>query len=315
VRLVAALALAALSAVAAAQVPFSFAVFGDTPYNPLEVAAVPHLLREIDRADMAFVVHVGDLKSASEPCSDRLLRERYALLDASPPPLVYVPGDNDWTDCHGASAGGYHPRERLERLRALFFASDESLGRRKLRLARESDDPRFRPYQENVRWVAGNVVFVTLNIPASNNNLGRTDAMDVEHTERMIANFAWLAEALRIAQQPGMLGLVVFTHADPRFERAKDADDTRDGYAGFRLALRTHASALGKPMLLVHGDGHRYRVDQPLRDLLTHDRIPSFTRVEVFGSPFVGWVRIDVTPEGAQLFSISPGSDPLRPSQ
>jgi len=311
VRFIVALAFAALSAATAAQVPFSFAVFGDTPYNPAEAAAVPQILQEIDRADMAFVVHVGDLKSATEPCSDRLLRERYDLLDASPRPLVYVPGDNEWTDCHGASAGGYDPRERLERLRALFFGTDESLGRRKLRLARESDDPRFRPYRENVRWVAGNVVFVTLNVPGSNNNLGRADAMDAEHTERMIANFAWFAEALRVAQQPGMLGLVVFTHADPRFERAKDTD----GYAGFRNALRTHASALGKPMLLVHGDGHTYRVDQPLQDLVMRDRIASFTRVEVFGSPFIGWVRIDVRPEGARLFAISPGSEPVRPSR
>ena len=28
-------------------------------------------------------------------------------------PVVYTPGDNEWTDCHRASAGGYLPTERL----------------------------------------------------------------------------------------------------------------------------------------------------------------------------------------------------------
>jgi len=306
VKALLALALAGVSAAAVAQVSFGFAVFGDAPYNALEVAAVRHILGEIDRAGMAFVVNVGDLKSSTEPCSDRLLRERLELLDASARPLVFTPGDNDWTDCHLEAAGAYDPRERLDRLRALFYPDDESLGRRRLRLERQSEDPRYRPYRENVRWIAGNVVFATLNVPGSNNNLGRNSLMDAEHQQRMIANFAWLTEAVALAQRPGMRGLVVFAHADPRFDRP--ADDG-DGYTGLRYALRTHAATLGKPMLFIHGDGHQYRVDQPLRDLLTMERIGTFTRVEVFGSPGVGWVRVDVNPEGEPLFSIRPGGE------
>ncbi len=298
--------LAAWSVAAQAQgVAFSFAVFGDTPYNALEAIAVPQVLREADQAGVAFVVHVGDLKAATEPCNDRLLRERYALLDASPRPLVFVPGDNDWTDCHLQSAGGYDPRERLDALRRIFFPDDESLGRQKLRLVRQGDeDPRFRPYRENVRWIAGNVVFVTLNIPGSNNNLGRNAQMDAEHAARMTANFAWLTQAVALARQPAIRGLVIFAHADPRFDRPADP---ADGYTGWRYALRAHMATLNKPVLHVHGDGHRYRVDQPLRDLLTHDRITTFTRVEVFGSPGVGWVRVGVNPDEASPFAIAPG--------
>ena len=313
-RALLAVALAAWSAAAFAQgVAFSFAVLGDTPYNALEALAVQHVLREADQAGVAFVVHVGDLKAASEPCSDRLLRERRALLDASPRPLVYVPGDNEWTDCYRQSAGGYDPRERLDAVRRLFFADDESLGRQKLRLVRQGDeDPRFRPYRENVRWIAGNVVFVTLNVPGSNNNLGRNERMDAEHTARMISNFAWLTQAVERARQPAIRGLVVFAHGDPQFDRPADP---ADGYTGWRYALRAHVSTLDKPVLYVHGDGHRYRVDQPLRDLLTHDRISAFTRVEVFGSPAVGWVRVDVAPEGERLFTITPGGVPPPPAQ
>jgi hypothetical protein len=307
VRALIAAALAAWSAAALAQsVAFSFAVFGDAPYNAFEALAVEEVLRETERARVAFVIHVGDLKAASEPCSDRLFRERRALLDASPRPLVYVPGDNEWTDCHRPSAGAYDPRERLDALRALFFADDESLGREKLRLARQSDEPRFRPYRENVRWIAGNVVFATFNIPGSNNNLGRDERMDAEHAERMTACFAWLAQAVELARRPAIRALVLFAHGDPRFQRPADSTD---GYAGWRYALRAHASTLDKPVLYVHGDGHRYRVDRPLRSLLTHDPVASFTRVEVFGSPIVGWVRVTVDPDAASPFFIAPGGD------
>jgi hypothetical protein len=306
VNLLLAFALAALPAGAAAQVPFSFAAFGDAPYNALEVPAVRRLLEETDRAGMAFVVHVGDVKAATDPCTDRVLRERLELLDASARPLVFVPGDNDWADCRLESAGAYDPRERLDRLRALFYPDDESLGRRRLRLERQSEDPRFRPYRENVRWIAGNVVFATLNVPGGNNNLGRNAFLDAEHDQRMIANFAWLTEAVAAAQRPGMRGLVVFAHADPRFDRPADP---ADGYTGLRYALRAHAATLGKPMLFIHGDAHQYRVDQPLRDLLTLERIGSFARIGVFGSPGVGWVRIDVNPDGDALFSIAPGGE------
>ncbi len=312
------LALWAVAAVAAAQVPFSFGVFGDTPYHLLEVPAVAQLLRDMDRDGMAFVVHLGDIKRSSEPCSDALLRERHELLDASPRPLILTPGDNEWVDCHLRAAGGYDPRERLDLLRTLFFGSDESLGRTRIRVARQSDDPRFRSYRENARWIAGGIVFATFNVPGSNNNLGQGTARDdadarrmsqgfAEHAERMSANFAWLAEAVALAREPAMRGLVVLAHAEPRFGSPPGRGD---GYEAWRQALRLQAATLGKPMLLVHGDGHRYRVDQPLTDPLTFDPLRNFTRVEVFGSPTVNWVRVDVTPESERVFAVSPGQTP-----
>jgi len=305
VRLAAALAAAALSSTAAAGVPFSFGVIGDTPYWELEVPGVRRMLDDMAAEGVAFVVHVGDVKSGTSRCSDELLQDRRVLLDASLVPLVFVPGDNDWTDCHRESAGAYPPRERLERLRVLFFDSDESLGRRRLRVMRQSADPRFRVYRENVRWTMENVVFVTLNVPGSNNNLGRNAAMDAEHVERMAANFAWLDDTFKLVREPTALALVIFAHGDPHFGTSSRRTD---GYIGYRNALREHAAALSKPVLLVHGDGHRYWVDQPLRDPHTGKRLTNFTRVQVFGSPTVNWVRIDVASEGERVFSISPGA-------
>jgi hypothetical protein len=316
VRSLVAVALWCAASLAGAQSPFAFGVFGDTPYHPLEVPAVAQMLRDMDRAGMVFVVNVGDIKRSSEPCSNDVFRERYALLDASVRPLVFTPGDNEWVDCYIAAAGEYDPRERLDALRALFFPGDETLGRNRIRVVRQSEDPRFRPYRENARWIAGSIVFATFNIPGSNNNLGRGTPKDdqaarrmsarfEEHAARMRANFAWLADAVEAVRQPAMRGLVLFAHADPLF-----GGDSGDGYEAWRQALRLQAAALGKPMLLIHGDGHRYRVDQPLTDPVTFDPLKNFTRVEVFGSPAVNWVRVDVNTESERVFAIAPGQTP-----
>lgn len=303
-RLLVATALAALASTTHGAERFSFAAFGDTPYFAHEEAGVARLLEGLRDANVAFVVHVGDIKLGSAPCTDEVLAARRRMFDASPVPFIIVPGDNEWVDCQRATAGGYDPLERLAKLREIFYPDGSSLGQKRLRVVRQGDHPRFRAYRENARWTAGGILFVTLNVPGSNNNLGRNDAMDAEHAARMLANFFWLDDAVRRAKAADVRGLVVFAHADPRFGRGAPRVD---GYMRYREALQTHAAWLAKPLLLVHGDGHRYRVDQPLRDRTTGWRIETFTRVEVFGTPELNWVRIDVDPEHPRLFTIGPG--------
>ena len=69
-----------------------------------------------------------DIKGGREPCSDALFARRRALLARSAHPLVLLPGDNEWTDCHRPSAGAFDPLERLAALRRRFFAPGRSLG-------------------------------------------------------------------------------------------------------------------------------------------------------------------------------------------
>ncbi|NJN58306.1 MAG: hypothetical protein HC879_12810 [Leptolyngbyaceae cyanobacterium SL_5_9] len=106
-------------------------------------------------------------------------------------PLIYVPGDNEWTDCYRESNGSYDPQERLEKFRALFTQGDQSLGERTLHLTQQSENSQFAKFRENVRWRYGNVLFVGLNVTGSNNGLGRTLEADAEYRERNVANLAW----------------------------------------------------------------------------------------------------------------------------
>lgn len=70
---------------------------------------------QIDAARPAFVVHDGDVESGSSLCDDETFVLRKECFDAFAHPFVFVPGDNEWTDCHRANNGGYDPLERLAR--------------------------------------------------------------------------------------------------------------------------------------------------------------------------------------------------------
>ena len=99
-----------------------FALFGDSPYRPESVARVEDLIEDVnERADLEWVIHVGDIKGGAQPCTDEFLRSRFDLYQGFAIPLVYTPGDNDWFDCVGEAAGEYDEYERLDYLRSVFF--------------------------------------------------------------------------------------------------------------------------------------------------------------------------------------------------
>ena len=279
--------------------PISFALIGDTPYNELEASALDAMIDQMNGEDLAFVIHVGDITGGLGPCSDAWLDARKRQFDRSGHPFVIVPGDNEWVDCHRT---GRDPMERLGRFRELFEAGGESLGERKIRLERQSGP--FAEYREHLRWIAGGVLFVGLNVQGSNNNLGRTAAMDAEHRARMDAVLAWLQDSLRLARARDLAGILIFAQADPDFEgkiRRK-----RDGFTEFRDALRDLALSFGKPVLFVNGDTHLYKLDKPLVDPRTGRPIENFTRVVVFGSPQTRWIRAGIDPSSPGLFQVSP---------
>ncbi len=299
-----ALALAALliAPPVAAQGRFSFALIGDTPYFAFEVQGFPAVLATLDAAPLAFVAHLGDFKHARAPCDDALFEERRKMFDASRHPFVFVPGDNEWTDCHVA---GFDPLERLAALRRIFHSGGESQGQRRLALTRQSSDPRFAGYRENVRWRYGRILFVGVNVPGSNNNLGRNATMDTEHRHRMAAVFDWLDESMKLAERNHLAGVVIMFHANPGFDgKARRPRGAPDGYAELRNVLRAHAAWIARPVLLAHGDTHAFRHDQPLLDRAHGTPLASFIRVEVPGSPAAEPVLVDVDPVHPAVFSV-----------
>jgi hypothetical protein len=308
VKHILALTIAALLALPVHAETLSFGLFGDMPYNQWQRDNLPELIAEMDGEDLAFVVHDGDIKSGSGVCSDEALRDIFSVFRKSRHPLVYVPGDNEWTDCHRKSNGGYDPLERLEKLREWFFPDDMALGLRPLKLQRQSRDPAFAKYRENVRWEAGGALFVGMNVPGSDNNYSGTKRGSgpvAEFIERGAANKAWLAQAFALAKSTKLAGILVVIQGNPGFHAA-NAGRPNPGYRDFLSQLREETRSFAGQVVLVHGDTHQHRIDQPLEEPDTKETVKNFTRVETIGSPFFGWVRGTVDAADPQVFKFTP---------
>jgi hypothetical protein len=254
------------------------------------------------------VVHDGDIKSGSSVCSDEVLKDILGVFQKSATPLVYVPGDNEWTDCHRSNNGGYDPVERLGKLREWFFPNDLALGQRPLRLERQSKDPAFASYRENVRWEAGGALFVGMNVPGSDNNFNgtrRNGGPVAEFIERGAANRIWLSQAFALARGKKLAGILLVIQGNPDFKDA-NAGKPNPGYADFLNQLREETLAFAGQVVLVHGDTHHHRIDQPLTDPPTQQVVKNFTRMETIGSPFFGWVKGSVDAADPQVFRFSP---------
>ncbi|HEX2097778.1 MAG TPA: hypothetical protein VHF46_01805 [Rubrobacteraceae bacterium] len=275
---------------------FEIGLIGDIPYNAEQQRETEVLFGRMDGEELAFIVHVGDIKSGDSPCTDEILFREKERFENSAHPIVYVPGDNEWTDCHRT---GYEPRERLERLREIFFVGDESLGKKTIPLTRQSAD-----YSENVRWTYGGVTFLGLNVPGSNNNLGRTPEADAEYAARNEANLSWLREGFDRAEEDESSALMLVIQANPGFFGLLLQE--RTGYEDLLAVLEEEIVAFGKPVVLVHGDTHTFRVDKPMTSSRTGERVENFTRVETFGSPAVHWVRATVNASDPEVFAFRP---------
>lgn len=284
---------------------FAFAVMGDTQYNAEEERVFEDMLRAVDREDLAFVIHVGDILGAAHTCSDEIYARRRAGYDASAHPFIYVPGDNEWVDCRNRRRGGHDPLERLAKLRSEFFAEGRSLGRRRIDtlaqrhcVERAGDRCTCEALPENRFWSHRGVRFVTLNVAGSQDNRGRERAWDEEARCREEANRQWLEQAVRASERSETRALVIVMHANP----------WDFGPAPYRALVGRIAEAarrVRKPTLLVHGDTHIQRVDTPFADGFGHP-IANLTRLETFGSPFHGWVTVTVDPDDPMVFGFRP---------
>ena len=242
---------------------------GDTPYSEEQIGRVDRLIEELNREDLAFVVHIGDITSGRGPCTNEWFQERKQQFAKIRHPFVLLPGDNDWTDCHRT---GYAPTERLQYWRSLFCQ-----GKFPPTLERQRGE-----YCEHVRWTGGKTLFVALNVQGSNNNLGRTAAMDAEHLARMKAVLAWIDDSERVMRSRKLERIVLLMQANP-FQRPRAGPN---GFDELIERVKRLVAANPRAVILVNGDSHTYRDDEPL---------PGLRRIEPWGSPIVSWLRGSIT--------------------
>ena len=332
--------LAAAPAYAAKDMSTStYAVIGDTPYSTFQIQHFTQDIGEINADDdVSRVIHLGDIKSGSTSCdtsdSDpaygdfEQIKSDFDLFEA---PLVYTPGDNEWTDCHRPSSSGghglYQPAgptwtdpawtsllgaghaglpSRLDEIRRIFFSDpsgDYQTG-----------------YPENVTWNESRVQFGVVNVPGSNNDWlpwfgvePRSPEQVDEVTNRTGADVDWLDHIFAEAQASKAKAVVIGLQAD-MWDPALGAQPSQsDHFTPIVQALARLSLKWERPVLLMNGDSHVFEVDHPLSNPGTAQNqvyglsgpVPNLTRITVNGSttPCHQWLKMTINPKSDPIFS------------
>jgi hypothetical protein len=215
-------------------------------------------------------------------------------------PLIYTPGDNEWTDCHRKNNGPYDPLERLQKIRGLFFSSDQSLGRHPITLEPQSAHPAFRAFPENRRWSVENISFATVHMVGSNNNDQPELPSSIEFTLRNEANIAWMKETFALARNQNNKAIVFAMQADTFYDPSKPPES---GFSEWLAVFRQEMSNWKKPVLLIQGDSHGFKVDHPLKG--KGAGLDLVQRLVVPGAQLTDAVVIEVDTENpTQIFTV-----------
>jgi hypothetical protein len=242
------LAAALLAFVSSAQAEqFHFVAIGDTAYNSQrDYPIYERLIGAINESHPAFTIHVGDTWGV-KTCTEENNRWVKGWFDRYTHPVVYTPGDNEWTDCREgyvleaysrvvtgrgsdedrqvlasvrgldnafAGAGYADTIGSLGIIRRVFFSEPESQGAVTMPLTRQSDVSEFKDTVENVRWHRGSVTFATVSVPGSQNGFVINDARRAEEAiARNAANVAWIRDVFATATEDDAKAVVIALHA------------------------------------------------------------------------------------------------------
>jgi hypothetical protein len=324
---------------------FEYAVglWGDLPYSDQQQALIPALIQDMTEQQLVFAVHDGDLKQGSNsPCDNALYQRALGWFNSFRSAAMFTTGDNDWTDCDRPSNGGFDSRERLDYERQVFFSTDQSLGQHpiteEVQTAHEclNASDQLVGCVENRRGEYHNVMYATVNVQGSCNNLCDTNRQHVgdsgdppEEAARNQADLDWLNQTFAEAKTHADSAIMVISQADPGFD-ATDAtrgpvrdpktlhetdkySGAQDGFYSWLTTLRSLVIDWGKPVAYVHGDSHYMRIDKPLLDS-AGKRVENFTRVETFGdnqtptgnTNDVQWLKVLVDPQSRDVFAFQP---------
>ena len=278
--------------------------YGTSPTDTRQTLAHPRFVAAINAdSDISLVAHIGDIHAGKQYCTAEYDQTIYDHWTAFKKPLVYSPGDNEWMDCHKAKEGGGifnkatgaidyvvdgngkfvnyakgDPIANLQLIRSMFFAQPgQTLGApmkvHSQALEFNPAHPADKAFVENVWWERAGVLFVAVNIPGGSNN--GTDpwyaapSMSQEQQQevalRTAATLRWMDTAYNLATTKGYFAMVILTQAD-----MWDVDDAKTGaahlsaYKPYIDKIAEGTKAYGMPVLMIMGDSHTYRSDNPL---------------------------------------------------
>jgi hypothetical protein len=265
---------------------FTFAVMGDVPYGltvaelEKDKATLRQQIVDLNRnASIEFIVHVGDIKKGGPPCEPGVYEDVAKILKANTHPLFIIPGDNEWNDCKD-------PQEAWKLWEANFKRFDENWPN-ELGVVRQA------VRDENFAFIHQGVLFVGINLVG-----GKVHDWK-EWEARIEDDRQWLETQFRLHSETTNAA-VLFAHANPgersngEFVYKKQAFQPLIEYLDEGTGID-----FPKPILLIHGDGHKWIKDHPFP--VAGERI---TRVQVTQGGLEAPLRVRVSDDPVKPFSL-----------
>jgi hypothetical protein len=223
--------------------PLIFSVMGDVPRSAAEDTLLQRQIQAHNKYSQAeFMLHVGDIKSGGAPCDEEVYQRVSGFLKQIKVPTFIVPGDNEWNDCPDPSVAWKLWTEYF-----IDFDKNWSYG---------PDIHRQQNANENISWITKDVLMVGINLVG-----GRIH--DQTEWDAMIENAnEWIKSQLKWAKQ-NVQAAVIFAQANPKSKHQK-----------FMQSFLAEIEKFKKPVLFVHGDGHRWIYEKSWK-------LPNLTRVQV----------------------------------
>ena len=241
-----------------------FCAMGDVPYSAEEKLLLTKQIADLP-ATAEFVVHVGDIKAGGPPCNEAVYRQVAGILRQSANPLFIIPGDNEWNDCVDPDP------QQAWKFWSKHFMRFEQGWKHNLPVFRQLER------EENFSFVRNGVLFIGLNI------VGGRVHNPAEWKQRHAECLDWVRRNLK-ARGNEVSSLVIFGHAQPV-----------SNHSDFFDPFIEDAMQFGKPILYLHGDGHRWIHDRPFA-------AKNILRVQVDQGGIAAPVKITVTDDPEEPF-------------
>ena len=214
----------------AARTLLTFCAMGDVPYTAPDDALLPTQIADLPK-QAEFIVHVGDIKNGKTPCDEAIYVKVAGMLAKSAKPVFIIPGDNEWNDCTDPAQAWVFWEKHFTRF--------DQRWRHDFRVFRQLDR------EENFSFVQGGVLVLGLNIVGGRVHDAaewkKRHAQDLDWTRRNLRQFG-----------ASVSSVIIFGHARPNKNHKEFFDE-----------LSNDATEFKKPILYLHGDGHRWIKDRP----------------------------------------------------
>lgn len=238
--------------------PLTFAATGDGPRGEEDWTLLPqYFAAEKEDGRARYLIHVGDLCKGAQLFDADYSARVAALYRQSSIPVILVTGDNEWNDQADPDAAW-----KLWEKDFMHF-SEHFKGAPKLK--RQEGHP------ENIAWLDQGVLFIGIKIVS-----GRMHDVE-EWSQRHRANAEWVEQNLNSLGKKAY-AVVVIGQAAPKAYH-------EDFFRRFVPAVQ----AYGKPVMYLHGDGHRWELEEGWR-------APNLVRIQVDQVTKARPVHITVSP-------------------